>query len=401
MKFNQWTLALASVGIVSLGSVAQAEEQHNVTTTVASTTLSGYVDTSAMWKFGTGKGLVGRQFDGADKVDGFNLNAVKLVLEKALGDANAWSAGYKADLVFGPDANYYTSNLNGAGQKKTADDFAVKQAYVALRAPIGNGLDIKMGVWDTLIGYEYFESSANPNYSRSFGYQIEPTHHTGVQASYKITDVISVSGGVADAYTGGVNDKIAGLHSESKKAYLAALTLTLPEGAGSFKGSTISLGYVGGRNGSNGAAAASDTRSYYAGFTLNTPVEGLQVGAAWDYRQNGAPGAAATAGNTPPVLLPTTNDAYAIAAYASFGKDKWKLNLRADYTQATANTWYASVGKKRNELGSLTGSFDYNLWDNVLTRLEVRWDRALNGDKPYGFTDENALTLALNAVYKF
>src|SRR5436189_947642 len=53
MNCNQWTLALASVGIVSLGSVAQAEEQHSIMTALSSTTLSGYVDTSASWWLGT------------------------------------------------------------------------------------------------------------------------------------------------------------------------------------------------------------------------------------------------------------------------------------------------------------------------------------------------------------
>ena len=38
-----------------------------------------------------------------------------------------------ADLVFGPDANYYQSLQNGAANV-SADDFAIKQAYVALRA---------------------------------------------------------------------------------------------------------------------------------------------------------------------------------------------------------------------------------------------------------------------------
>ena len=53
---NQWTVALAAAGIVSVGSVALAEEaaQHQVMTDLSSTTLSGYVDTSAIWKFGTG-----------------------------------------------------------------------------------------------------------------------------------------------------------------------------------------------------------------------------------------------------------------------------------------------------------------------------------------------------------
>jgi hypothetical protein len=397
MKFNQWTLALASVGLVSLGSVAQAEEQHSIMTALSSTTLSGYVDTSASWWVGSAHGgaLPGRTFDGANKQDGFNLNAVKLVLEKPLGDATTWSAGYKADLVFGPDADYYQSRNTITGVT-TADNFSVKQAYVALRAPVGNGLDLKLGVWDTIIGYEFFESGSNPNYSRSYGYALEPTHHTGLLASYKISDMFSVSGGIANAYVGGVNDRPV---TESKKTYMAAVTVTLPEAAGPMKNSVISVGYVGGQAGATSVAAnVHDSRSYYAGITLNTPLEGLQVGAAWDYRQDAAPGSSPILG----VTLPGVNDAYAVALYASYGMDKWKLNLRADYTQATRGTYYAiPTDNGRNELGSLTGTIDYSLWENVLTRLELRYDRALSGDKPFGDADEQAFTIALNAIYKF
>jgi hypothetical protein len=392
MKFNQWTLALASVGIISLGSIAQADEQHPVNTALQSTTLSGYVDTSVNWWTGSqdaGKALPGRTFDGASKQDGFNLNAVKLVLEKPLGDENNWSAGYKADLVFGPDADYYTSVQN-LGGVDLGNDIAVKQAYVALRAPVGNGLDIKLGVWDTVVGYEFFESGSNPNYSRSYGYAIEPTHHTGVLTSYKISDLLSVTAGVANGWTGGVNDKNV---SETKKAYMGAITITLPEGAGAMKNSVISVGVVHGRNGSLTAAGGpKDTTSYYAGMTLNTPVEGLQVGAAWDYREDSAFNATSA-----------QNDAYAAALYVSYGKDKWKANLRADYTQATDGTFYltGTPGGDRNELGSITGTLDYSLWENVLTRLEARYDRALSGDEPFGSGQESAFTLALNAIYKF
>src|SRR5213594_3332992 len=117
MKFNKWTLALAAGGVVSLGSIAQAEEKpmSQVMTAVSSTTLSGYVDTSAIWKFGTGNAnLPGRQFDGPDKQDGFNLNVVGLTLHKPLSE-DQWAAGYKVDLLFGPDANTFKSLIGEVG----------------------------------------------------------------------------------------------------------------------------------------------------------------------------------------------------------------------------------------------------------------------------------------------
>jgi hypothetical protein len=75
MKLNQWTIALAAAGVVSLGAVVQAEEaQQHVLTALSSTTLSGYVSTSAIWKFGTGNAAMpGRSYDGAGKRMGLIL----------------------------------------------------------------------------------------------------------------------------------------------------------------------------------------------------------------------------------------------------------------------------------------------------------------------------------------
>jgi hypothetical protein len=397
MRIEKWTLALAAAGVVSLPS-ALAEEQHQVLTALSQTTLSGYVDTSAIWQVSSPNGMLpGRTFDGADKSDGFNLHAVKLVLEKPLDEGN-WSAGYKADLVFGPDANYYSTLVNG-GAGPMADDFAVKQAYVALRAPVGNGLDIKLGVWDTLIGYEVFESGNNPNFSRSFGYALEPTHHTGVLASYHINDAVSISGGVANGWTGGINDRNA---LEDRKSYLGSITITLPESTGAMAGTSIYAGFVTGENTAKASGIHPDTHSYYVGTTINTPLEGLSFGLAFDYRDNGVG------------VFGVVNSAWAGALYASYqATEKLRFNFRADYVDGDDGTFYDvgadGIANGDNELGSLTATIDYSLWANVITRLELRWDHSFQNDDPYNGNpamgipgdEDDALTVAANFIYKF
>src|SRR5512144_770294 len=107
MNCNRWTMALVSAGLVSLPAVLCAEEKaSSVLTALTATTLSGYVDTSAQWNMGTGNANTPTYaFGGPGKADGFNLNVVKLTLEKPIDAADAWGAGYKVDLLFGPDAN--------------------------------------------------------------------------------------------------------------------------------------------------------------------------------------------------------------------------------------------------------------------------------------------------------
>ncbi len=397
MNFNKWTLALAAAGVVSLGSVVQAEEaQHPVNTAVSSTTLSGYVDTSAVWKFGTGNAsLPSRSFDGADKQDGFNLNVVKLSLEKPL-DEGQWSAGYKADLLFGPDAQTYQQIIGGGAP----DQVGIQQAYVALRAPVGNGIDFKMGVFDTIVGYESFDSYKNPNWSRSYGYAIEPLQHTGVLASYQATDWLGLSAGIANTVNSSINQRAfrtpEGWADESEKTYMGGVTLTAPESMGFLKGATLYGAII---NGLNGPAYATDNRltQYYAGATIPTPLEGLSVGAAYDYRANGMAGKV------------DSSYANAVAGYISYqATEKLKLNNRFEYASGTKGTFFTIADNRHNdEVVADTVTVDYSLWANVITRAEFRWDHYLDqnpgafGGNATSDLDSNAFSLALNVIYKF
>src|SRR3974377_1378557 len=95
----------------------------------------------------------------------------------------------------------------GNGSQASMADFAIRQAYVALRTPVGNGLDWKVGVFDSIIGYESVESPNNPNYTRSYGHSIEPQTETGILASYRIHDMISASAGVANTVGPAINGR--------------------------------------------------------------------------------------------------------------------------------------------------------------------------------------------------
>ncbi len=396
MKFDKWTLGLAAVGVVSLASASKAVANDTVSTVetaVASTTLSGYVDTSMQWNPGTGnENLPPYSFGGPTKADGFNLDVVQLSLSKPL-DESEWAAGYRFDGWFGPDANRLgTQSVNSDG----AADFAIRQAYVNLRAPLGNGLDIKVGVFDTVIGYESVASPNNPNYTRSYGQTIEPQTHTGVLLSYRFNDVLSASAGVANTYGPTINNRAQYAKAESYKTYMASLALTAPESFGFLSGSTLYAGIVSGFNDSY----AENSTSYYVGTTLATPVSGLRLGAAWDYLDvhninfGSEDGVAWTA-----------------ALYASFqATEKLSFHLRGEYLDDQAEYFYDSAiyGGTGFRVWAATATVQYDLWKNVLSRLEFRWDHSDSGRKYFGNTsvDEtgsrrNALLVAANLIYKF
>jgi hypothetical protein len=397
---NPRTLGLVAVGMVSLASAARADEKPSaVQTALATTTLSGFVDTSAQWNLGTGNANApGYIFGGAGKADGFNLNAVKLVIEKDAELSDEWGAGYKIDLLFGPDAVAYATQSTGVG-----NDFAVKQAYVDLKAPVANGLEFKMGVWDTILGYEVFESTLNPNVTKSYGYTIEPATFTGVQALYNISEFISVTGGIADALSSTINKRSNPPQAESYKAYLGDLSLTAPSTWGWFGGSTLYGAVVNGFAPSSTAfppGTGANQTSVYVGGTMMTPLKALKVGAAYDYASVGRQTVAGA-----PVRASYAN---AIGLYANYqATKKLAINGRGEwFTQSPASGGPALPSK----ILSLTATAQYDLWKNVLSRLEFRWDHQADG-APDAFggavpltgagTRRNSYELIASLIYKF
>ena len=411
MKVNKWTLGLAAVGLVSIPAMVQAEEKPNqLLTALSSTTISGYVDTSAQWTLGSGNANPpGYSYNTPAKQDGFNLNVVDLQLEKPL-DEGTWSAGYKAELWFGPNAAVLGNNV---GLGDGGNDVAIKQAYVALRAPLGNGLDIKIGTWDTIIGYEVANSGSNPNYTRSYGYTLEPTSQSGVLASYQVSKVIGISGGVANLWSPGIGGGVdRSPRSESKKSYLGAITLTAPDSWGDFAGSALYAGVVDGYN----TAVGNDVTSYYLGVTIATPIKALKVGAAWDYVA-GHDNSFANP-NTDDAFTPSSNNGYAqsIAIYASLqATEKLSFHARGEWAKLSLGDNIGSdegdepvepSNTDTTEIWALTGTIQYDLWANVLSRLEVRWDHASSVESFGGTTKDqprkqNEVIVAANIIYKF
>ena len=377
MKLNKWTVALAAAGLVSLGQNAQAEEAGNaVMTAFSKTTLSGFVDTSlSISEKGANQALHGRvPYQSGNKMNGINLDVIQLSLASPL-DESDWAAGYAVDLLFGPDASAYSAS--GTGE---ADDVAVRQAYVNTRVPVGNGLDLKMGVFDAIIGYEGFSNRDNPNYSRNMAYNLQPFNHTGLLGGYQINDLVSAQFGVANTGSNVLTDRAA---DSSDISYMGSVAVEAPENFGALAGATVYVGYM------EFGGGGDEQQNLYVGSTIPTPIDGLALGAAWDNVQN---------------ITGNGGDANILAGYISYqATDKMAVNGRIEYLDGDQGVLF-NASKNGvavdSEMLSLTGTVQYDLWDNVLTRAEVRWDSQEDGDGLYG-GDDDILTFTLNAIYSF
>ncbi|MPM94570.1 hypothetical protein SDC9_141716 [bioreactor metagenome] len=96
--------------------------------------------------------------------------------------------------------------------------------------------------------------------------------------------------------------------------------------------------------------------------------------------------------------------AEAAAIYASYQfTEKLTLFGRGEYAQADTAGFFLA-----EEVFSATATLQYDLWANVLSRLEFRWDHAADGSEPYGGRNpgdlgskKNSFILLANLVYKF
>ena len=351
MKMNKWTMALAAAGVVSLSSVAQAQEAAaGANALAASTTLSGYVSTSYTLDSGTTD-------------DGTALDVVDIKLASAQG-AGEYATGYTVEFWAGPDASTLGTQDSGTG-----GTVELMQANIDLRLPIGNGLDLKVGQFTTVVGADSSNRSENAFYTHSRAFDTDqPTHHTGVLASYQLTDDASLT-------VGFVNDtKLADTETDSGgTAYLVSFSYTLPDSTGFLGGTELTYARVDGAG-----ADGSEQDNSYLGVSIPLPVEGLSYTLAWDNVEY------ATGADT---TLVGHNLSYAL-------NDKTTVNLR--YETGNVNGATNNV----DGISDISIGVDYQLWENVISRFEYieASDDGTSGTLGSRDGDES---LVFNLIYSF
>jgi hypothetical protein len=392
--------------------------------------LSGYVDTSYTYQFsgageygpagqnpGSGPGNTHaalRQFDVSNNT--FNINAVKIALEKALPDKNEWAAGFRIDTIYGQDAQFLgDTGINGKAVTGTGtvnnSGIALEQALVKFRIPVGNGLDIYMGKFVTFLGYEVIESPANLNFSRGLLFtNAIPLTHTGIYGDYKFNDTIEAKLGVVDGWNnstsssvgaasvGGTNDS-----SSFGKAITGQLTVNAPG-----KNASITQSFIYSPEGEPGVVGVDNGPVVVYDIWGNwNPTfvkdSALLLGFNIDLGYNGASGfPAPPATPNPGTGVNDSNTWWGAALYAQYKFTKvFSLAGRLEYLHEdpSFNPKFASNGtlvSSDDYSATLTASF--NIWDNLLTRVEYRHDELALGS-PMGKTQQDEISL--NAVYSF
>ena len=348
--------------------------------------LSGYVDAGYQYSF-TGGGTVGSVRNGGDRTatgGRFDVNAVKLAIEKPLSTKNEFTSGFRVDGMYGSDVG--TGGITGYGATAPSGgaSFGVEQAYVQLRVPAGNGIDLKIGKFVTILGYEVIERPANLNVSYSNVFQnMIPLAHTGILAAYKFNDIVDVKFGVVngglsgtDANTNTVSG-IAGTGGKSNSGgILAAVNLTAPGGNANVQNSVF-FGFNETAQTSGVAPAA-------------TPLAGNESNPLWIYDIVGTwkpkfAGDKLTLGvegdlgqyNQTTALVGGTENTTTWGGAALFAKYQFtkifSLADRLDWIHTDdGGKFNAGFGSSDIYSETITASFD--IWENTLLRAEYRLD---------------------------
>jgi hypothetical protein len=398
--------AVASLSLADSAPEASAQDtkkmvQNNfVETAQKGIKLSGYVDAGYSYNF-TGQGGNSQvnsrvQSDSAQQGD-FNLYAVKIALEKAMTSENKAQAGFRVDVMIGEDAKYlanpaqtYSStSLNNTQQD--SNYLFLEQAYVQLRAPVGNGWDFKVGKFASILGYEVMERPANMNITYGLLYNQFPFWYTGVLSSYKFDEYLDGKLGVANGANSDNNTTTSG--GSDGVALLAALNVTNPGGnanwSNNFEYSTASENSTGA---SPTAAGTATTQNALPSNVASTSTGGGAWTIIYNSWGNWAPKFAndklllafdSVLGNTAganQVGGPQNTTWYGASAYAKYQFNDWfSLMSRGEYFGGD------NLNKINNGLGNANQSAGLSWWeytitagfnviDNVLIRAEYRLD---------------------------
>lgn len=204
--------------------------------------IRGYVEGS--WTFDanhpTGNYFTGRAFDTEQEsvlLDQLDLNISRQV------DASKgkFDVGFTVEQIFGADAAYLHANglttyspskilgaYTAGPERSPKNQYDLNQAFLTFAVPVGNGLTVTLGKFDTPLGYEHIDPSQNALFSHSFLFTQLPRTQTGIMVGYNVTDALTVTGGLSRGWDQALDDVNGSIDALGQIKYkMDKLTLAL------------------------------------------------------------------------------------------------------------------------------------------------------------------------------
>lgn len=355
----------------------------------------GWVNGGFMGNTDEGASQFNGPYNAVDRANEATLNQMYLVGEKSLSRCGC-SLGGRIDLLYGTDS--FLAESVGLEKRDDGTDhwnsglygFAMPQAYVSL----GNQqLNVQVGHFYSIVGYEGVMAPENFFYSKSYSYQFAgPFTHWGGQVNWKLNRRWTVQAGVHNGWDA--------LDRESDA--LGVIGKVRYDGD---QGIWSSFAVTSGRenNNASGVALVADETNR----TRYSLLVGLPITCRLEYvfhhwlgvQQRGAANG---------------SDAnwYGVDQYLYYTVNKcWKVGARFEWFRDEDGT---RVGLNRpsnpnvppfaGDFYSLSLGVNYSPFENLIIRPEVRadWYDGSAGVLPYNDgLDDNQLMLGLDVIARF
>jgi hypothetical protein len=306
------------------------------------------------------------QFD--NKHDSFQLDqaAVTLAYQPKEG------FGALVNVAAGEDMK-----ILNAAEGSNANTFDVVQAFVQYAS---GPLTVIGGKYVTLAGAEVIAPTGNANFSRSLLFFAEPLTHTGIRATYAVTDTLSVIGGVNNGWNYSSLTTSGAKTAEVGAAWTPSKIFALTAQA-----------YIG----KDPVADAQRTLVDFVATYNATDALTLILSYDWGKQKQHL------AGN--PDL-----DWNGAAFYTNYAlNDQWRVSGRLEYLDDKGGF----VSGTRQTLKEGTVTFGYDPVKSFELRIEFRYDmsnknqptfvRSLNKDGTVNTLANSQTGLALQGIYKF
>lgn len=314
------------------------------------------------------------------QVDQFLISMIKPATSESRG-------GFAVELAWGASADGLgLPGGSGFSDGASGDLPHLYQAYVNYLAPLGPGLDIKMGRFSTLIGAESFRADENWTITRGLVWALQPVNHTGIMGSMEFENGLEIALAGVNSYSNTMKD------FDNQKGFLGRIGWT-----GEMFGLVVN-GYYGGNISehpifnNNGlaepfitsAGSDRDTIALVDTVLSFTPSDRFQGWVNFDWY---------TTDNSD-VNPVSTMRIYALAAAGRFGiTESTGFTLRYEWIYvedhpAVFGPSGPGIGGSFTQDGqimALTGVLDHSLTDNLTVRVEGRYDWAGSQESPDNF----------------
>ncbi len=327
--------------------------------------VNGYIDAGYEY---ANKEPTDRVFD--NNRNSFDLHQVGVTVAKQPKQG----FGGLVNITAGSDAQLIHSN---SATNPDSSRFDVTQAY--LQDAMGS-LTVIGGKFTSLAGTEVIASPSNNNISRSILFGAVPFTHTGLRATYVLSDTVSL--------TGGLNNGWDQVQDDNRQK-----TVELGVGLTPIKPLAINIsGYFGSEPTVGTSSAGRSLIDVVATWTMS---DALSFGGEFlGFKQDDATGPGSSSAKYS-----------GVAGYVTYMlQDTWRIAGRVEWFKDTDGFHFSSVGGvSGTKYTEGTVTLAYLAAKNAEIRGEIRSDKASNAffDDGSGSLSKSMYSVGVQGIYKF